>query len=333
MIATVGDYKGQEVREAVLESPAARVAILNYGCVIRDWRVQAGGRAVPCVLGFDGFAPYPEHSKSFGIIAGRVANRTAKGRFTLDGVTYQLPINNGPNHLHGGPEGLGTRIWEMEADGAQAVVLRYLSPDGEMGYPGAVAFEIRFALEGAVLGCEMAGRPDRPTPVNLAQHNYYNLNGAGDILGHRLEIAASRYTPVDETLIPTGEIVPVAGTQLDFRTAARVGARDPQRIGADHNLILDAGRGTDAPAAMLWSDDTGLRLRLWTDQPGIQLFTAKPMEIAVPGHDGVKYGPFGGLCLEPQHFPDSLNRPEWPGIIASPEAPYRQSLRMEIAPG
>ncbi|MSU90958.1 galactose mutarotase [Rhodobacteraceae bacterium 2CG4] len=331
-IRSIGAYEGASVEEAVLDSGAARIAILNYGCVIRDWRVPAPGREVPCVLGFDRFEPYPEHSRSFGIVAGRVANRTANGRFTLDGKSYVLPVNNGPNHLHGGPKGLGKRLWEMAADGNNAVILRYSSPDGEMGYPGNVEFELRFALDDTRLLIEMAGDPDRPTPINLAQHNYYNLNGGGDILGHRLRIAAARYTPVDDVQIPTGEIAAVDGTQLDYRAAARVGAVDAGRIGADHNLLLDEDRDAAAPAAELASDETGLRLRLWTDQPAIQLYTAKPLQVPVPGHGGAVYGPFAGLCLEPQHSPDSLNRPEWPSIVATPDRPYRQRLELEIAP-
>lgn len=331
MRRTIGTHNGRSVDEITLESAQARVSIMSYGCVIRDWRVPAGGRDVPCVLGFDSFAPYPEHSKSFGIIAGRVANRTAQGRFTLDGTTYQLPVNNGPNHLHGGPEGLGKRLWEMEADSG-AVVLRYHSPDGEMGYPGSVDFEVRFALEGTALRCQMRGVPDRPTPINLAQHNYYNLGQTATILEHRLRIAAPTYTPVDETQIPLGTFADVEGTVLDFRTERTVGEVDPQREGADHNLVLDPNRDPHAPAAELTAPGTGLQLRLWTDQPGVQLFTAKPMQIAHPGHDRALYGPFGGLCLEPQHFPDSLNRPDWPSIIATPEAPYAQDLVMDIAP-
>ncbi|WP_112322718.1 aldose epimerase family protein [Oceanibium sediminis] len=330
-LRSIGAHEGQSVEEAVLDSGAARISIMNYGAVIRDWRVPAAGREVPCVLGFDRFAPYPEHSKSFGIIAGRVANRTARGRFTLDGVDYELPVNNGPNHLHGGPQGLGKRLWEIAGDGPNAVILHYHSPDGEMGYPGAVDFEVRFALDGTKLTIDMSGRPDRATPINLAQHNYYNLNGRGDILDHRLWIAAEHYTPVDETQIPTGAIESVAGTQLDFRTESRIGEVDKDRIGADHNLMLDAGRDSEAPAATLASDETGLSLTLWSDQPAIQLFTAEPMQIAVPGHDGATYGPFGGVCLEAQHVPDSLNRPEWPSIIATPDQPYRQILGLQIA--
>lgn len=327
----IGTHDGHQVEEVRLDSGKARVSIMSYGAVIRDWRVPAGGRDVPCVLGFDDFAPYPQHSKSFGIIAGRVANRTARGRFTFDGVEYQLPINNGPNHLHGGPKGLGKVLWAIEEDGTDAVILRYHSPDGEMGYPGAVDFEVRFALDGTRLTCDMKGDPDRPTPVNLAQHNYYNLNGSGDILDHRLWIDAPDYTPVDDTQIPTGEILSVEGTPMDFRKPALIGEVDPNREGADHNVVLAPGRDPARPAAELASDRTGLRLTMWTDQPGIQLFTAKPMEIGVPGHDHAHYGPFGGVCLEPQHFPDSLNHPEWPSIIATPDDPYRQHLVMDIA--
>ncbi len=327
---SIGTHQGRSVDEVVLDSAQARVAIMSYGCVIRDWRIPTGGREVPCVLGFEDFAPYPEHSKSFGIIAGRVANRTARGQFTLAGRSFQLPVNNGPNHLHGGPEGLGKRLWEMEPDGPEAVILRYHSPDGEMGYPGAVNFEVRFALAGATLHCQMTGRPDRPTPINLAQHNYYNLGSTDTVLDHRLQVAAARYTPVDDTQIPTGAFAPVAGTVLDFRTEARVGDLDPAGEGADHNLVLDAERDPAAPAAQLTALDTGLTLKLWTDQPGIQLFTAKPMQITHPGHDGALYGPFGGLCLEPQHFPDSLNQPDWPSIISTPDAPYRQDLSLRI---
>jgi aldose 1-epimerase len=200
-----------------------------------------------------------------------------------------------------------------------------------MGYPGAVDFEVRYSLEGSRLTLEMLGQVDRPTPINLAQHNYYNLDGTGDIMNHRLQIAADSYTPVDATQIPTGAIDPVDGTQLDFREMATIGSRDPGRIGADHNLMLRAGGDVEAAAATLISDETGLRLDVYTDQPAIQLFTAQTMQIDVPGHDGTTYSPFGGVCLEAQHAPDSLNRPEWPSIIATPDTPYRQILGLNIA--
>lgn len=330
-IRTIATHEGEEIREGVLESAEARISVMSFGAVIRDWRVSAGGREIPVVLGFESFDPYPEHSKSFGIIAGRVANRTAFGRFTLDGEPYQLDLNHGGHHLHGGSKGLGVRNWAMEPDG-DGLILSYASPDGEMGYPGHVAFRARFALDGARLVLEMEGDPDRPTPINLAQHNYYNLDGEGEVFDHHLWIAGGRYTPTDDALIPTGEIASVAGTVFDFREEARIGARDPGRAGADGNVVLDAGRDLAAPAATLRSDVTGLGLRLWTAEPAVQLFTAGTMDIAPLGHDGARMAPFCGVCLEAQHFPNSVNQPDWPSIIATPDAPYRQRLEVEIAP-
>ena len=332
MIRTVGQWQGQDVREATLESSEARLAILNYGAVIRDWRVAADGREVPCVLGFESFDPYPEHSKSFGIIAGRVANRIGGSCFTLDGEKFDLVPNEGANHLHGGPEGLGRQIWRMDADGPSAVILSYTSPDGEMGYPGRVEFAARFVLDGPRLSLTMTGRTDRPTPVNLAQHNYYNLNGQGDVRGHVLEIAADQYTPVDDDMIPTGAVLPVGGTRMDFRTPVQIGERDEEKVGIDLNLILNEDREGEEPAASLWSEDTGLELKVWTDQPGLQVFNAPAMNIAHPGHDGAHYGAFSGVCLEAQGFPDAVNHPDWPSIISTPDQPYHQELILQIAP-
>jgi len=329
-----GRHDGQDVIEATLVDGDTAVSILNYGCVVRDWRVQSGQGEIPTVLGFDRFEDYPEHSRSFGVIAGRVANRTARGHFELDGKTYQLPINNGPNHLHGGLVGLGRRVWKLEPDTAgNAVHLIYHSPDGEEGYPGAVDFRMTYKLSGSALSLEMVGQPDQPTPINLAQHSYYNLNGAGDILQHRVEIRADRYTPTDETQIPTGEIAPVLGTRFDFRTETTCAANDPGSLGIDHNLVLEEDRNLVDPAATVRADKTDLVLRLWTHEPGVQMFNAPTMDIPVPGIGGRRYGKFGGLCLEAQHFPDSLHRPEWPSIISTPESPYYQKLIVDISRG
>jgi aldose 1-epimerase len=327
-----GLHDGREVMEIVLRSAEAEVAILNFGCVVRDWRVDAPGRSLPMVLGFPTLEDYVQHSRSHGIVAGRVANRTAYGRFTLDGVAYKLAIGKGDHHLHGGAIGLGRRVWDMEPDAAaEAVHLRYLSPDGEEGYPGAVAFTVTYRLEGSRLVCEMQAEPDRPTPVNLAQHNYYNLGGGGDVRDHVLWIDAAEYTPVGPDLIPDGTIRPVAGTHLDFTTPRSIAESDPERKGFDNNLVLRAGRDSSEPAAWAECPRSHMRLSLWTDQPGLQVFNAPTMTIAAPGHDGQTYGPFAGLCLEAQHFPDSLNRPDWPSIICSPEAPYFQRLVVDIS--
>ena len=326
-----GRHEGRTVDEIVLESADAAVAILNYGCVLRDWRVDGADRSLPVVLGFRDIADYVLHSRSHGIIAGRVANRTAGGRFTLDGKTYQLTQNEGPNHLHGGTVGLGKRMWEMEGDSAEnAVVLRYASPDGEQGYPGAVDFAVTFRLVGPRLTIEMVGVPDRPTPINLAQHSYYNLGGGGGVRDHVLWIDAPDYTPVGEDLIPLGTVRPVEGTGIDFTEARSIADADPQRTGFDTNLVLRADRDRSEPAARVECARTGLTLRLWTEEPGLQIFDAGSMTIAAKGLEGETYGPFAGLCLEPQHFPDSLHQPDWPSIIRSPERPYFQRCVVEI---
>lgn len=331
-ITEIAQHQGKPVREAVLESASARVHVLNYGTVVRDWRVALPGEERSVVLGFEGFEAYPEHSKSFGILSGRVANRIAGGRFALDGVTHQLTQNQGQNHLHGGAIGLGRRLWEMEGDSASGRLhFRYLSPEGEEGYPGSVAFSVEMWLEGTRLTWRMEGRPDRPTPINLAQHNYYCLS-AGSVREDRLWIDAVGFTPTDATLIPTGAVEDIAGTRYDFRTERPVGAEDAAREGHDINLMLRADRDQTQPAARATGADGALTLSVVTDQPALQLYDAPQMEIAVPGLGGRRYGPFSGLCLEAQHAPDSVNNPGWPSTIATPDRPYRQTLSVDIAP-
>ena len=327
-----GKFEGRDVIETTLQSDIAKVSILNYGCVVRDWKVNRANGPVSVVLGFEEFENYPLHSPSFGIIAGRVANRTAYGRFQLNGTEYQLPINDGLNHLHGGNIGLGRRIWDMETDAtANSVKLTYRSIAGEEGYPATVDFSVIYQLEGARLTCEMAAAPCAPTPINLAQHSYYNLSGAGNVRDHQIQIAAHSYTPVDETQIPTGAILPVADTRFDFTKSTTFNLTDPDRVGVDHNLILDAARDLSQPTATVFSPSSNLQLTLWTNEPGLQLFNAPNMKMPVAGLNGEIYGSFSGVCLEAQHFPDSLNHPEWPSIIHTPDNPYTQKLSVEIS--
>ncbi|CAN5784673.1 galactose mutarotase [soil metagenome] len=327
-----GRHEGRSVEEIVLESDAAAVSILNYGCTVRDWRVDSGSRALPMVLGFPSLDDYVGHARAHGAVVGRVANRTAEARFTLDGKQHALSANHGRHHLHGGTVGLGRRVWEMEGDAASgAVLLRYASPDGEEGYPGAVDFSVTYRLEGPRLVCEMAGVPDRVTPINLVQHNYYNLAGGADVRDHVLRVAAKSHTPVDDELIPTGEIKPVAGTHMDFQKPVSFEKSDPERIGLDINLVLDPERDRAAPSAEAHSPWSGLALKLWTGEPGLQVFNAPRMQIAVPGHGNERYGPFCGLCLEAQHYPDSLHNPDWPSVLRSKDDPYFQRLAVEIS--
>lgn len=317
---------GRSVDEVVLESSEAAISVLNLGCVLRDWRVDGPTGSLPMLLGFPTLEGYLHRSKHHGAIAGRVANRTAGATFELDGQRHDLTANDGANHLHGGLVGLGNRIWEMEVESASnTVYLAYLSPDGEQGYPGAVHFRVSLKLDGPRLVCEMSGLPDRPTPVNLANHNYYNLGGSGTVQDHVLWIDADRYTPVDAELIPTGEIREVEGSDFDFTTEREVGDR---RI--DHNLVFRDDRDKKRPAMRMISPRTGRKLEIWTDEPAVQVYDTFNMTIPGTGLDGQSYGPFAGICLEPQHFPDTLHQPEWPGIIATPDAPYFQRLVLEI---
>lgn len=330
-----GELDGRSVDAVTLESADAAVTILSYGCVTQDWRVDGPSGSLPMVLGFPGMDGYVNASRSHGAIVGRIANRTRNARFDFDGRTWELTPNTGPNkqhHSHGGAIGLGKRNWTMETDSAAGTVaLFYASPDGEEGYPGAVDFTVTFRLDGPTLVCEMAGVPDRPTPVNLASHTYYNLGGTGSVRDHVLYVDAETYTPLDAESIPTGEIAPVEGTHLDFRAPREIEASDPERKGIDNNFILRQGRDPSAVVAWARCPRTGMRLSVVTDQPGLQVFNAPTMTVAAPGHGGERYLPYAGLCFEAQHFPDSMHHPEWPSIIVTPEHPYFQRLAIGIA--
>ena len=317
-IGTIDDAAVDEAR--LVSAAGVEVAVMSYGAAVRDWRVpDATGAPRAVTLGFDTLGAYPEHSRSFGIIAGRLANRVRNGRFTLGGTTYQLDRNKAPDHIHGGRCGLGKRVWALHADGSRAR-LTLTSPDGEMGYPGTVAFTVDIGLDGHTLTFDMTGVPDRPTPIALAQHSYYCLGGP--VAGHRLTVNASRVTETDERNVPTGDLSEVTGTRLDFRTPRAIGT---ERL--DHNFCLDG----PAPAATL--EGEAMHLSLETDRPGLQVFNAFDFpEIPVPGLEGRSYGPFAGIALEAQDWPDSVNHASFPDVIATPERPYRQTTRVTITP-
>lgn len=332
-VQAIGTHQGRPVLSCTLRSPAGvTVEILNYGALIRDWRVPVpGGGLRPVVLGFDRFEEYPAHSPYFGAIAGRVANRIRGGRFTLNGRSHQLPCNNGPNHLHGGPEGIGKRLWQIAPDpDGQGVRLTHDSPDGEMGYPGEARIAVHYRLSGHRLDIALDATVSAPTPISLVQHSYFNLMGAGDILDHRLWLAAGAYTPVDEGFIPTGAILSVAGTPFDFRRPRSMRDAAGAPVAIDHNLVLDTGRAAADPAAVLVAPDDSLRLRLFTDRPGLQVYNGWKLALPVPGLDGHSYPRFGGICLEDQAFPDAVNNPHFPSVICTPHAPYRHRCAIEI---
>lgn len=322
----LGVIDGRQVQQATLRSGEVEVSLLSLGCITRDWRIS--GQSV--VLGYADPREYLDNPFSFGIIAGRVANRIAHGRFLINGHETKLDCNSDGHHLHGGFRGLGRRNWQMESCGPQAICLSYLSEDGEEGYPGNVEFTVEISLHGYRLTYDMRATTDRLTPINLAQHSYYNLAGSGSAREHELCIRASRYTPTDDALIPTGEIASVTGTRYDFLSPRSLQAADPAQEGYDINLVLDDDTDGSTPAATIKAE--GMALRLWTDQPGLQLYDAMHMGRVTGGHDGRVYQRFGGVCLEAQKFPDAPNHPEFPSILHSPDQPYHQCLEVEIAP-
>ncbi|MCB1329566.1 MAG: galactose mutarotase [Maritimibacter sp.] len=306
---------GQAVDAAHLTAGDMEVALLSYGAITQSWFI--GGRNI--VLGYDDPADYATDKYYHGAIAGRVANRIANGRFPLAGGIVELPVNEGPNTLHGGPEGISKKHWTMEPDtSAGAVRLAYTSPDGESGFPGQAAFEMIVTLTDTTLTYDMRAEVDRPTPINLVQHNYYNLAGGGRVDDHVLSVPARAYIVAGDDLIVTGARADVAGTRYDFREARTLGAADPEGQGLDACLVLDSG----APGAVL-SVPGGPTLSFFTGQPGIQVYNANTL--------GAPFAPFTAVCLEPEGFPGAVNQPDFPSQIVTPEAPYRQKLTIEVA--
>jgi aldose 1-epimerase len=328
---------GQPVRVLTLTNTGGmEVRVMTYGGIILSIKVpDRNGKLDDVVLGYDSLAAYVKSSPYFGAIVGRYGNRIAKGKFTLDGKTYALAVNNGPNALHGGLKGFDKVVWHaktLQNDEAIGVVLTHTSPDGDEGYPGTLVAQVTYILTDAnELIVEYHATTDKATPVNLTNHSYFNLAGAGksDILGHVLTLEADSMTPVDSTLIPTGKIVPVAGTPFDFRTAtaigARIGAPDSQIKnggGYDHNFVLNRTSAGLTHFARVVEPTTGRTLDVSTTEPGVQFYTGNFLDGTNIGKGGVAYQKRFGFCLETQHFPDSPNHPNFPSTILRPGAVY-----------
>ena len=305
--------------------------VITYGGVIVSLATpDRDGKLDDIVLGFDSLPPYVKDSPYFGAIVGRYANRIAKGRFTLDGKAYQLPVNNAPNSLHGGDRGFDKVVWDatpFDSAGGVGVVLSHVSPDGDQGYPGAVRVQVTYTLtDSNQLAVAYHATTDKATPINLSQHTYFNLTGARrDVLDHVLTLNADRYTPVDSTLIPLGELVSVAGTPFDFRTPTAIGARinanDEQLRrgrGYDHNFVLVPASSGLTHAAHVLEPTSGRTLDVYTDEPGVQFYTGNFLDGTLHGKQGRVYGHRYALCLETQHFPDSPNEPSFPSTILRP---------------
>jgi aldose 1-epimerase len=314
----------------------AEAGIITYGGAVVSLKVRdRRGRLDDVVLGFDTIEEYQKQTSYIGALIGRYGNRIAKGRFKLDGVEYQLAANNPPNHLHGGVRGFDKIVWKarpLPIRGGAALELTYLSHDGEEGYPGNLSVRVVYTLtDRNELRIDYSATTDKATVVNLTQHNYYNLAGAGsgDILNHRLTINASRFTPTDATAITTGELRSVRGTPFDFTRPTAVGARinqDDEQIkfgnGYDHNFVINGRMGVLRKAAEVYEPTTGRVMEVWTTEPGVQLYTGNYLD-GTPGKGGKPYPRRSALCLETQHYPDSPNKPNFPSTVLRKGSRYR----------
>ncbi len=345
LIATVAEAKTQLTRKSwgrladgtaveiyALRNGKIEAAITTYGGIVVSLQVpDRKGNMDDVVLGYDSLSQYVSNNPYFGAIVGRYANRIAHGSFLLEGKTYSVPKNNGDNSLHGGTRGFDKVVWNAKPikDGIE---LSYVSRDGEQGYPGTLTATVRYTLNDDGLRIEYSATTNKPTVVNLTNHSYFNLagQGKGTILQQQLKIHASRFTPVDSTLIPTGELMSVEGTAFDFRALTPIGQRiaaDEDQLhkgrGYDHNWVLDKSQGQLSEAAELYDPGTGRVLQVLTTEPGLQFYSGNFLDGTIVGKQGRTYEHRSGLCLETQHFPDSPNHPNFPSTELKPGKRYR----------
>jgi aldose 1-epimerase len=333
-----GESDGKKVYLYTLTNTnGAQVKISNYGGTITSWvTADSKGNKSSIVLGFNELKGYLAPPPFFGATVGRYGNRIANAKFTLNGKTYKLAANNGKNSLHGGLKGFDKMVWDAAplADNTPSLTLSYLSKDGEEGYPGNLKVSINFSLsDDNELKIDYNAETDKATPVNLTNHSYFNLTGdpGNTILNHSVMIDADRYTPVDKTLIPTGELKPVKGTPFDFTTAHKVGERIEQVEGGyDHNFVLNKKGTSISKVATVTDSVSGRRLEVYTDQPGIQFYTGNFLDGSIKTDDGTPIPKHGGLCLETQHFPDSPNKPAFPSTILKPGEKYHTTTTYKV---
>ena len=312
---------------------------ITFGAAIRSLTVpDRNGQPVDVALGYDTLDEYIQNDGYLGATVGRFANRIAKGKFQLNGSTYDLAINNGPNHLHGGLQGFSHRVWQITNIGEASVTLSLFSPDGEEGYPGNLTCSVEFSLADHGLSIRYLAKSDQDTPCNLTNHSYFNLAGhnSGTVLDQTIQIFAQSYTPSDPTSIPYGTIEPVAGTPMDFRCPTPIGARIGEEfhqlinaLGYDHNFVIDGSFGTLRPAAKAYSEASGITLEAYTTLPGVHFYTGNYIPQQRPGKNGSTYGLRQGFCLETQFFPDSPNQPAFPSSVlkAGEEYEHRTLFR------
>jgi aldose 1-epimerase len=344
LMTMVADLQGQVTKQPFGKTPdgtlvdvytlkdgALEARIITYGGIVISLKVPGkSGKSADVVLGYDSLDGYLAKSPYFGAIIGRYGNRIAGGKFTLDGKTYSIPPNDGPNALHGGPRGFDKVVWKAKQI-PHGIELSHVSPDGDQGFPGTLSAVVRYTLSGKDLKIEYSATTDKKTVLNLTNHSYFNLagQGNGDILKHEVKLNAGRFTPVNDVLIPTGELATVEGTPFDFRKSTSVGARinhDNEQLrrgkGYDHNWVLDSGGGKLSEAGEVYEPTTGRVMQVWTDQPGVQFYTGNFLDGTITGKDGKVYQQRSALCLETQHFPDSPNHPNFPSTELKPGQKY-----------
>ncbi|MFY0255053.1 aldose epimerase family protein [Chitinophaga sp. 30R24] len=327
-----GQSDGQEVLQYTLKnSNGMEVKILNYGGIITDIITpDKQGQKGNVVLSYDSLSGYQQQGQPyFGALIGRYANRIANAKFKLDGKEYTLASNDHGNTLHGGLKGFDKVVWAAKPDGNSSLELVYNSKDGEEGYPGNLQATVVYTITpDNALEIVYKATADKPTPVNLTNHSYFNLSAGKDntILGHELLLKARRYTPVNDKLIPTGKLEPVKGTPMDFTNAKKIGAEiDKVKGGYDHNFALDKKEGELANVATLYDPSSGRVMDVFTTQPGIQLYTGNFLDGTLANtRNGQKYMQHAALCLETQHFPDSPNQPSFPDVILQPGETFSQ---------
>ena len=326
--------------------PRAEVAICTYGGIVTWLKVpDRNGRMGDVVLGYDNLAGYIKNSPYFGALIGRYGNRIAKGKFSLNGTQYNLATNNGPNALHGGLKGFDKVVWQasiLSRPAGPALQLRYTSKDGEEGYPGNLTVTAIYTLtDDNALRLDYTATTDKDTVLNLTQHSYFNLGGSGNVLNHEVMIPADRFTPVDSTLIPNGELRPVEGTPFDFRKPTTIGARigqDDEQIkfggGYDHNWVVNKEPGQLTVMARVCEPTTGRVMEVLSTEPGLQFYTGNFLDGKITGKGGWTYKFRNAFCMEPQHYPDSPNQPSFPSAVLKPGQVYQNTImyRFSVQP-
>lgn len=334
---------GAQVEEITLADGAFSCTILTYGGTVRTLIVpDQEGRLVDVALGFDSLEDYRAHDKYMGALVGRCANRIGRARFVLGGREFYLAANDGLNHLHGGLVGFDRQVWTVEGRTDRSVILSLFSPDGQEGYPGNLKVEVTYTLQGGSLTIEYQAQSDRDTVCNLTNHTYFNLSGhdSGLVLGQYIQLLSERYTPIGAGSIPTGELLPVAGTPMDLRRPQPIGAQIDSPFqqlemagGYDHNWAVDGWDGRLRRAARSWSPDTGISLEVWTTLPGVQFYGGNFLAGCPNGKGGASYGDRWGFCLETQCFPDAPNHPNFPSAALGAGMTYHSKTVYRFGTG